>query len=303
MTTFITDPPVVGLSGNAARGGVPSLLELEITGRCQLACVHCYAGSGPQGGSGSMTTGDWERVIDQAAGLGIATVQFIGGEPTLDPRLPGLVRHALGAGVRAYVYSNLVHVTPGLWALFSQPGVSLGTSWYSADPARHAEVTGSRGSYARTWASIAEAVRRGIPLRAVVVDVVAGQDARAAAAGLRELGVTDVRVRPAQGIGRAAATGAAGPDVSQLCGHCGTGRAAVLPDGQLTPCVMGRWLACGDVRQTPLAELMAGPAWRDVMTLVPRHDSLRPAEAACPPASDGDDCPPASTCTACSPAY
>src|SRR6266700_1474826 len=93
---------------------VPSLLELEITGFCQLACVHCYAGSGPQGGRGSMTPGDWEHVIGQAAVLGIGTVQFIGGEPALDPDLPRLVRHALRAGVRVYVFSNLVRVTPEL---------------------------------------------------------------------------------------------------------------------------------------------------------------------------------------------
>lgn len=34
-----------------------------------------------------------------------------------DPRgdLPRLVRYALGTGLKAYVYSNLVHVTPPLW--------------------------------------------------------------------------------------------------------------------------------------------------------------------------------------------
>ncbi len=42
-----------------------------------------------------MTPEDWERVIDQAAALGVETVQYIGGEPTLDPDLPRLVRYAL----------------------------------------------------------------------------------------------------------------------------------------------------------------------------------------------------------------
>ena len=52
---------------------------LEITGRCQLQCKHCYAGSGPAGTHGRMTTGDWRRVIDEAAELGVRWVQFIGG--------------------------------------------------------------------------------------------------------------------------------------------------------------------------------------------------------------------------------
>lgn len=99
---------------------IPSFLELEITGFCQLRCVHCYAESGPHGGRGTMTTADWEKVIDQAAEIGVTMVQFIGGEPALDPDLPRLIRYALGNGLKVYVYSNLVHVAPEPWELFSR---------------------------------------------------------------------------------------------------------------------------------------------------------------------------------------
>ncbi|MGH3779149.1 MAG: radical SAM protein [Pseudonocardiaceae bacterium] len=60
-----------------------SFVWLEITGKCQLECVHCYADSGPQGTHGTMTTEDWVVVIGQAAALGTRMIQFIGGEPTL----------------------------------------------------------------------------------------------------------------------------------------------------------------------------------------------------------------------------
>ncbi|MEA2618560.1 MAG: hypothetical protein QOE72_4343 [Chloroflexota bacterium] len=76
-------------------------LWLEITGRCQLRCRHCYSESGPDRGHGSMRTGDWRRVLDEAADLGVSDVQFIGGEPTLHPDLPELIRHALGGGWRS----------------------------------------------------------------------------------------------------------------------------------------------------------------------------------------------------------
>jgi MoaA/NifB/PqqE/SkfB family radical SAM enzyme len=274
--------------------GIPSFLELEITGFCQLECIHCYAESGPHGGRGTMTTDDWENVVDQSAAIGVKMVQFIGGEPTLDPGLPRLIRRALGNGLRVYVYSNLVHVTPDLWGLFSQPGMFLGTSWYSVDPAKHAQITGSRASHARTLANIEEAIRRGIPLRVAIVDVTRDQDAEQAAAEMRRLGVTDIRIRPSQGVGRAAHDGS-GKDVTELCGNCGLDRAAILPDGQLTPCAIGRWLDCGNVREVPLAELLSGPAWRHTLTIVPRHADVRAcAPDNCPPASDGNDCPPAS---------
>lgn len=76
-----------------------SFLWREITGRCQLTCRHCYADSGPRGTHGSMTGEDWKRVIDEAARLGVGHVQFIGGEPTLHPALPDLVRHARRRGI------------------------------------------------------------------------------------------------------------------------------------------------------------------------------------------------------------
>lgn len=62
-----------------------SFLWLEITGKCQLACEHCYADSGPTGSHGNTTGADWMRVIDEASELGVEMVQFIGGEPPLHP--------------------------------------------------------------------------------------------------------------------------------------------------------------------------------------------------------------------------
>src|SRR6266567_7768494 len=117
-------------------------LWLEVTGRCQLRCRHCYADSGPYGGHGSMTAADWLRVLDEAVGLGVRNVQFIGGEPTLHPDLPQLVRHALGRGLGVEVYSNLARpLSEKLWALFEMPGVSLATSYYSPDAHTHEAIT------------------------------------------------------------------------------------------------------------------------------------------------------------------
>jgi MoaA/NifB/PqqE/SkfB family radical SAM enzyme len=74
------------MSGPMGGGDTPpNLIWLEITGRCQRECVHCYAASGPGSSHGIMTEWDWCRVIDQAAALGVRMVQFIGGEPTLHP--------------------------------------------------------------------------------------------------------------------------------------------------------------------------------------------------------------------------
>ncbi|WP_371930467.1 radical SAM protein [Streptomyces poriferorum] len=124
---------------------VPDFLELEITGRCQLECTHCYAESGPARDHGVMSVEDWTRVITEAAAGGAKTVQLIGGEPTLRPAFAALVGHALEVGLRVQVYSNLYRVRAEHWDLFAHPQVSLSTSYYSDDPAEHDTITGRKG--------------------------------------------------------------------------------------------------------------------------------------------------------------
>lgn len=117
----MNDSPVRRREPHPAQALAPlRFLWLEITGKCQLSCAHCYADSGPTGTPGTMGAGDWRRVIDQARAAGVAIVQFIGGEPTLHPDLPGLVRYALDAGIEVEVFSNLVHVSPALWEVFAR---------------------------------------------------------------------------------------------------------------------------------------------------------------------------------------
>jgi MoaA/NifB/PqqE/SkfB family radical SAM enzyme len=261
--------------------GTISFLELEITGLCQLKCRHCYAESGPDSDHGTMTFSEWECVIDDAYALAVDTVQFIGGEPTLQPELPRLVRYALDKGLKVDVYTNLVHVTPDLWEVFSLPGVSLGTSWYSADLDRHADITGSKGSHARTRANIVEALRRGIPLRAGIVAVVDGQDTATARQELLALGVIDIHTDRARGVGRAAR---GTPDISELCGRCGRGRAAISLHGDLSPCVIGRFLVAGNVKDEPVGDIVSGARWCEIVGSIP-------VQGGCTP-SDSNDCDP-----------
>src|SRR5262245_1402975 len=122
-----------------------SFVWLELTGRCQLRCAHCYSSSGPHEDHGAMAAADWRRVIDQAAEWAAEMIHFIGGEPTLHPELPNLIRHGLQLGVEVEVYSNLVRVIPALWEVFALPGVRLATSYYSPDASRHDAITGNRG--------------------------------------------------------------------------------------------------------------------------------------------------------------
>ncbi len=269
-------------------------LELELTAFCQLTCVHCHTSSSPRAGHGRLRLADWLSVTGQAAGLGIGMVQLIGGEPLASPHAAPLIEHACNLGLRVEVFSNLHSVTARIWRLLARDGVSLATSVYSDHAGQHDQVTGKPGSFARNRANLRKALSLGIPVRCAIVGVLPGQRTAQARASLEDLGITSIKTDQVRAVGRAAA-GPGDPDVSELCGRCGLGRAAILPDGSLVPCVLGRFLPAGNVTTSSLATLLASQAWQDVMAKVPRPG------AGCTPA-DSDDCNPAST-PACSPAF
>ncbi len=272
-------------------------LWLEITGRCQLRCRHCYSDSGPDKGHGSMRTDDWRRVLDEAVDLGVGGVQFIGGEPTLHPDLATLILHALARGLAVEVYSNLVRVTDSLWTVFDRPSVRLATSYYSPDASQHDAIT-DRRSHARTLANIREALRRGIPLRVGLVDVDDGQDIAGALAELESLGVTGVGVDRLRQVGRGVRDQA--PSVEQLCGRCADSTLAVTNSGDVIPCVFARWLVLGNVCDTGLREVneAAAQARRELRSRFVMQAACDPQCdprcQPCPPNGDGQipGCPP-----------
>ncbi len=279
--------------------GVTSL-ALEITGQCQNTCkTHCYAQSGPTGSHGTMTRENWFALLAQASELGVTMVQYIGGEPTLHPYLPQLINRALSLGIRVEVFTNLIHIRPSMWHAFEQDGVTLATSYYSNHAAEHEKITGGRGSYARTKANVAEAIRRGIPLRAGIIHVLEEQNVNGALAELRQLGVTGhIGIDRVRAIGNGNTTGVNIHSPAELCGRCGSDRAAINPDGIVTPCVMSRWMTAGTIRQQSLAEILTGPAWADQMATIPRNagtcvpDTCTPQEDSCQPSPGQTGCAP-----------
>jgi len=257
-------------------------LSLEITGRCQLTCPPlCYAKSGPKRNHGSMTEDDWNRTIDEAVALGAEDIQLIGGEPTLHPAFTRMVQRAVDAGLRVRVYSNLFRIRDEHWRLFEHPNVRLATTYHSTVAAEHDEVTGREGSHKATRANIAEAVRRGIRLKVAVLDGGDHERAERARAEMQALGVHEVQVSQVRAVGNAAGT--AMPSTASLCGRCGDQKAAVLPDGKVSVCEMGRFLTAGSVKDASLASVLASDRWAEVTASIPR----RAGAALCPP-----DCAP-----------
>jgi pyruvate-formate lyase-activating enzyme len=257
---------------------------LEITGNCQLECDHCYASSGPGRGHGAMSPDDWLGVITEAATCGVQRVQFIGGEPTAHPALGAFISRARSHGLDVEVFSNLFAITKRMWKLFEDHDVSLATSYYSVIPAEHDGITGRQGSYLRTRANIAEALRRGLPLRVGVIRLNDRQHVSEAIDELRHLGVPEsaIGTDDLRQVGRGEQSHIDTPE-NQLCGRCADGVAAVMPDGTVQPCVFARdgRFHVGNTA-TGLASILDGPKLEKVRTHLNEVFTVR----------QGFDCPP-----------
>jgi len=78
----------------------------NVTRRCNLKCVHCYAHAREEGQPNELTTSEGKKVLDDLAGFGVPVVLFSGGEPLARKDLPDLAAYAVSKGMRAVISTN-----------------------------------------------------------------------------------------------------------------------------------------------------------------------------------------------------
>src|SRR5439155_8125892 len=75
-------PRSEALHARSMRERIPIMGGLELTFRCNLACVHCYVNLAPndrEAARRELTTDEWYRVIDQVADAGTLWLTLTGG--------------------------------------------------------------------------------------------------------------------------------------------------------------------------------------------------------------------------------
>ncbi|HTQ45398.1 MAG TPA: radical SAM protein, partial [Polyangiaceae bacterium] len=254
-----------------------STLFLEVAGRCNERCVHCYADSAPEVRD-ALDVDTCVRVIREGATLGFERLQLTGGDPLLCPFLPDLTREARSAGFGSIeVYTNGLALSDDRLASLAEHGASFAFSFYSHDAGVHDAITRTPGSHRRTSDAIARAVKRGLHTRVSIILMEAnGQHLEATTAYLVDLGV------PAESIGhdrvRGVGRGAGAlhdlrrapqpvPPVEETRGNhsgaessCETprwpGKLCVAYTGAVYPCIFSRRTELGHVAREPLATIL-----------------------------------------------
>lgn len=78
----------------------------NMTRRCNLKCVHCYAQAVDVDGQDEISTQQAKVMIDDLAAFGAPVMLFSGGEPLVRQDLVELARHATTKGMRAVISTN-----------------------------------------------------------------------------------------------------------------------------------------------------------------------------------------------------
>ncbi|NNF98489.1 MAG: 12,18-didecarboxysiroheme deacetylase [Desulfobacteraceae bacterium] len=96
----------------------------NITRRCNLKCVHCYAHAKDVSFSNELTTDEGKTLLDDLASFGVPVVLFSGGEPLVRKDLPELAEYAVGKGMRAVISTNGTLITGEMAKTLKSIGLS-----------------------------------------------------------------------------------------------------------------------------------------------------------------------------------
>jgi radical SAM protein with 4Fe4S-binding SPASM domain len=152
--------------GLKAPGGLPLVAQILVADTCNHACQHCYQ---VHGHKGEMSTAEIEAILDELARLGVLIVSISGGEATLRPDLPEILRAARRRAFGIILQTNGYTVGGPLIDALEEVGVwRVRISVYSDVAAEHDAVTCVPGSLAKTMETIRRLRGRGIPVTMVV---------------------------------------------------------------------------------------------------------------------------------------
>jgi Fe-coproporphyrin III synthase len=96
----------------------------NITRRCNLKCVHCYAHAKNTSSDNELTTAQGKQLIDDLAEFGSPVMLFSGGEPLVRKDLPQLAAYAVEKGMRAVISTNGTLITPEVARNLKEIGLS-----------------------------------------------------------------------------------------------------------------------------------------------------------------------------------
>jgi PqqA peptide cyclase len=154
------------MNAPAINGPAPPLALLaELTHRCPLACPYCSNPVALERAGAELDTSTWQRVLAEAAEIGVLQVHFSGGEPLVRRDLAALVAHAAGCGLYANLITSGIGLDAERLATLRDAGLEhVQLSVQDADPAEGDRVARRPGSQAEKRRAAERVHAAGLPL-------------------------------------------------------------------------------------------------------------------------------------------
>ncbi len=143
-------------------------LDIELTERCNNACIHCYINRpahDSEAAQRELTAEEWQEILHQAADLGALSVRFTGGEPLLRADFPEIYLYARRLGLRVVLFTNARLITPEVAELLARvpPLKKIEISVYGMHPESYDAVACAPGAFAEFRQGIDLLLERQIP--------------------------------------------------------------------------------------------------------------------------------------------
>ena len=156
------------LFDRACRDRVPFMVAFDTTYRCNLRCVHCYAGhrvAQSRADAHELATDQVLELLADVASAGCLHLLLSGGEPLLRPDFAEIYVAARRLGMLITVFTNATLVTEAHLDLFAEyPPHKVDVSLYGASEGTCDRVTGVPGSHRRAVRGITALVEHGVPV-------------------------------------------------------------------------------------------------------------------------------------------
>ncbi len=134
----------------------------NMTQRCNLKCVHCYAQAIDPKGDDPISTDQAKAMIDDLAAFGAPVLLFSGGEPLVRNDLVELAKYATGKGMRAVISTNGTLITKKKAKELKEVGLSyVGISLDGSEDI-HDQFRGVKGSYKKALEGVANCQAEGL---------------------------------------------------------------------------------------------------------------------------------------------
>lgn len=144
-------------------------VDIEITKKCNLFCVHCSAESNKKGRELSLD--EIKIVLAKASSLGLEDVGFTGGEPLLRRnKLFGLSKYCKGVlNTRTHLHTNGTLLKSEDAAIAARLIDEITVTFYGSKPETHDRITTVKGSFKATEEGLRRLLRQHANARTFIV--------------------------------------------------------------------------------------------------------------------------------------